>query len=430
MSHSRYGPVAVLFHWIIAAALLALALSGWWMTRAIDDPDQRDAAAGVYQLHKSLGLTVLVLSLLRLGWRILHPPPPLPSAMAPWERFLARSAHAAFYALLILLPLTGWIYVSAGWAVVDDRPLNVATIWFGVVEAPHLPALSEASEVVRRTAAFQALGAHNALAWGGVLLTGLHVAAALKHHFVDRDGVFASMAPWPLRGVPAAGRVERHRAAAAVGGAGVLALAAAAAVLASPDAPAPAAAPAASPPPGPQAREEPIVPGRAAAWSVAPESSSIVFSGTHAGAGFEGAFEAWTAHIWFDPADLEGSRAVVLIETGSARTAEPMRERTLAEPEWFDPERFPTARFDAGRFRALGGDRYEALGTLRLKGRETPVTLGFTLSIDGPQARVIGRAQLRRSDLDLGMASDPAAEWVSDDVDLRIDLTARRKEPG
>jgi cytochrome b561 len=84
-------------------------------------------------LHKSIGLTVLVLTTLRLLWRLTHKPPLLPAAMSGWERFSAKAAH---YILMVVVPLSGWTYVSSQWA--DGKPLNVPTLWFGLFQVPHL----------------------------------------------------------------------------------------------------------------------------------------------------------------------------------------------------------------------------------------------------------------------------------------------------
>jgi cytochrome b561 len=184
------------------------------------------------------------------------------------------------------------------------------------------------------------------------------------------------------------------------------------------EAPAAAAAPAAGP-------AEPVSPGTATAWRVDPQASRITFSGVHAGAPFTGRFERWEAQIWFDPADLAGSKAVADIATGSARTGDATQEGSLGSAEWLDPAGFPTARFEATAFRALGGDRYEAEGTLTLKEQTVPVTLAFTYRREGEVARVEGTTTLDRMAFDLGMASDPSAQWVSRRIEVKIEVVAQ-----
>ena len=142
-------------------------------------------AGGVYnafQLHKSVGLTVLALSLARLGWRLGHPPPPLPPHMPAWERRIAKATHWAFYALMIGLPLSGWVFVSAGWSLHDNASLAVPTHFFGLFQVPALFGLPQASPELRAGVAAVAMNAC-ADGVGRGVLAALHVGAALKHPF-------------------------------------------------------------------------------------------------------------------------------------------------------------------------------------------------------------------------------------------------------
>jgi cytochrome b561 len=179
---TRYSAVAIALHWLIAAAVIALVLMGLVMTGLPD----KDLALkfSLYQWHKSVGVTVLLLSLARLAWRLGHRPPPLPAAMRPWERLAARATHVGFYILIIAIPLFGWAMVSAS-------PYNIPTVLYGVVTWPHLPVPKAAFEAFKE--------GHELLAWGAVALLALHVAAALKHHYILRDDVLARMLPFPGR---------------------------------------------------------------------------------------------------------------------------------------------------------------------------------------------------------------------------------------
>jgi cytochrome b561/polyisoprenoid-binding protein YceI len=457
---ARYSSVAIALHWLTALAILAMIPMGWWMSEAITDPDNQATAYRVFQLHKSIGLTILGLTVLRIGWRLTHRAPPLPEGMKGWEAFLARATQFAFYGLLLALPLTGWLYVSTGWAAGLDRALNVATSWFGLLSVPHLPGIPDLATEARRALAFQAMSAHGLMAWGAVILVGLHAGAALKHHFIDRDDVLRDMlpgrrtrsvevapvepadAPTPDRAVedvsvepaPAEAAVEpaasprRRRAPGAAMAAG-LALTAAMGVVGWTTARPPASTQTAAPAETPSAQAAPetaIVPGTAQAWTIDRKASSIQFAGTHAGAAFTGRFEDWEGRIWFDPADLAGSRAAITIRTGSARTGDATQEGSLQEAEWLDPAGFPTARFDATGFRALGGDRYEARGTLRIKDRTVPTTLAFTFRETAGQAVVEGTATLDRAAFDLGLASDAAGDWVSKAITVTVAVRAAR----
>ncbi|HST93056.1 MAG TPA: cytochrome b/b6 domain-containing protein [Brevundimonas sp.] len=447
-TNAGYTSVAIVLHWLTALAVTALIPMGWWMSRAVADPDSQAAAYRVFQLHKSIGLTVLALTVLRIGWRLTHRAPDAEAGARAWEVFVARMTHFAFYGLLLLLPLSGWLYVSTGWAAGPDQALTVATSWFGLITVPHLPGVESLTAGVRRVLAFQAVSAHKAMAWGAVFLIVLHAGAALKHHLLDRDDVLTRMLPVLRRREPSApsgvtagdatassaatasvAGPSRHRTASALVG---LALAPVIGLLgwslAQPEARDDLEAPA-STSATPVVLDGPVSPGSAQAWTVDEAASGLEFSGTHAGVAFRGRFEVWRAHIWFDPADLAGSKAVVIVSTGSARIPDATQEASLRDPEWFDPARYPSARFDATAFRSLGGDRYEAAGTLRIKDRIQPVVLPFTFRETARGARVEGSLTLDRFAFDLGMASDAAGDWVSREIRLHVSVEARPSDP-
>lgn len=178
---TRFGWVAITLHWVLAAAILFMVYLGLYMT------DAEDYEA--YQLHKSLGITILALSLLRLIWRFVDPPPPLPTTMPAWEKFAAHASHWGFYALMIGIPLSGWLYVSAS----PNSDFVTTNIW-GVFDLPLIPPLPTLENREDLADTFE--DAHGWLAIYALLgLAGLHVLAALKHHFWDRDRVLHAMAP-------------------------------------------------------------------------------------------------------------------------------------------------------------------------------------------------------------------------------------------
>ncbi|MGE0668481.1 MAG: cytochrome b [Sphingomonadales bacterium] len=182
---TRYSAVAIGLHWLIAAAIVALVAMGMVMTGL---PDTELALKfSLYQWHKSVGITVLLLSLVRLAWRLTHRPPPLPAALRPWERAAARITHVGFYVLIVTIPLLGWAMVSAS-------PYDIPTVLYGEIPWPHLPVAKAGFEALR--------AGHVLLAFGAVGLLALHVAAALKHHFILKDDVLARMLPFLRREVP------------------------------------------------------------------------------------------------------------------------------------------------------------------------------------------------------------------------------------
>ena len=128
---ARYSTVAIALHWLTALAILAMIPTGWWMSEAIADPDSQAAAYRVFQLHKSIGITILLLSLIRLGWRLANPPPPLPLNLPRWEALLSKIVHVGFYVVMIGMPLTGWLTVSTS-------RIAVPTLLYGTIPWPHV----------------------------------------------------------------------------------------------------------------------------------------------------------------------------------------------------------------------------------------------------------------------------------------------------
>ncbi len=184
---NRYSTVAIVLHWTIALLILGQIAGGLYVDDLPRETDaQKRQVFELLQLHKSFGVTILLLSLARLGWRLTHRAPPLPAEMAGWERFAARATHSGFYVLMIGVPLLGWAMVSAS-------PLQVPTMLFGQVPWPHLPGFEGIEDRRAVSGALHELHEYGAFTILG--LFALHVAAALKHHFINRDDVLARMLP-------------------------------------------------------------------------------------------------------------------------------------------------------------------------------------------------------------------------------------------
>ncbi|HET9576785.1 MAG TPA: cytochrome b [Usitatibacter sp.] len=170
---NRYTTVAIVLHWLIAALVVAQFAFGWWMQEIPKSPP--GLRAGAFNLHKSIGLTILALMLVRLAWRLAHRPPAL-TAMPRWQANLARATHIGLYVLLIALPLTGYIGSSF-----SGYPVKL----FGMP----LPAWAPKNEAVKDWMS----AAHLAIGWALAVAFTLHVAGALKHALLDHDGVLRRM---------------------------------------------------------------------------------------------------------------------------------------------------------------------------------------------------------------------------------------------
>jgi cytochrome b561 len=180
----RYSTVAIVLHWAIALAILLNLYLGLRM-----GVETGLAKFQVFQLHKSVGFTVLALSLCRLAWRLTHRPPPYPETMKPWEKAAATTVHTLFYVIMIGMPLTGWVIVSAS-------PTNIPTLLYKTVPVPHLGFIHDLAMATRKSVEAGVGEVHEFMAFATMALIVLHVGAALKHQFWNKDGVLFRMAPF------------------------------------------------------------------------------------------------------------------------------------------------------------------------------------------------------------------------------------------
>lgn len=437
----RYSTVAILLHWLIAAAILLQVSLAWRMI----GPHTPQSFA-IIQLHKSVGITILLLSFVRLGWRLINPPPPLPLTMARWERELSRLVHLGFYVIMIGMPLTGWLIVSAS-------RTQIPTLLFGVVPWPNIPGIGGLAPDAKKL--WQAVGeqAHSALALFLYALFVLHVGGALKHQLLSRDEpVLARMAPGAVAGrwldprllailvayvaisifgklvTPPLPGVAPRSAAAVAQGPGRLIEAQ------GPDEPPapPAAVATASPAgPGPAAPQAASAPAPAAApsgpvhWTVRP-GSTLGFATSWSGQAITGRFDRWKADILFSPDALDGSKVAVTIDLASVNTGDPQRDATLPSADWFDAAAHPKAVFTASRFEKTGPDSYVAHGTLQLRGVTKPQDLPFRLKITDDRAEVSGAASLDRTAFGVGQGEFAATDQVPGAVSVSVALKAKR----
>jgi cytochrome b561 len=183
IAQARYNAVSIALHWLIALGILALIAIGLSMTHL---GLASMTKFQLYQLHKSIGITVLLAVLLRIVWRLTHRPPPLP-AMPPLEKAAAEGTHVLLYLLMLTIPL-------AGWALVSVSRLNLPTVLYGVVPWPHLPILPDIANKAPVEALMKFV--HGKLAWVLIAVIVLHAGAALRHHFILRDDVLRRILPF------------------------------------------------------------------------------------------------------------------------------------------------------------------------------------------------------------------------------------------
>ena len=179
LSTQRYSTLAIALHWLLALALLGMFIVGSYMADLPFSPQRLQ----LYNWHKWAGVTILALSVFRLVWRLTHRPPELPesveAAMPSWQLKAYHATHVALYALFFIVPLVGWAYSSAA---------GFPVVLFGVLPLPDfVPASKELAALIKPW--------HEITATALAALAALHIAAALKHHFIDKDGLLQRMLP-------------------------------------------------------------------------------------------------------------------------------------------------------------------------------------------------------------------------------------------
>jgi cytochrome b561/polyisoprenoid-binding protein YceI len=353
-TRQRWGSLSQLLHWLIVALIAlqaALGLTGIMLPLGVEK-------LAVLARHKSVGITILALAVLRLLWRWLNPTPPLPSNLKSYERFLAHFTHAALYVLLFAMPLTGWIMSSA-------RGFPVS--WFDLFQLPDLVPKS-------RTLYEAMMTTHAALAIALALTVALHIAGALKHHFVLKDDTLRRMLPF--------GRMT------------LVVLAAAALV--------PATA-------------------RAAAYTLLTPQSSLTYTFNQAGAANQGRFKSFA--VTFDPA---AGRLDVVVDMRSFDTGDSQRNGILGGQDFFDVAQYPQSRFTATRIEKTAAG-YAATGALTLRGVTRSITIPFTWRTATVQGHSVGylsgQTTLRRLDFGVGQGQWQSTDWVGNEVTVRYALT-------
>lgn len=399
----RYHRVSIWLHWIIAGLILTLFPVGLLME---DTPKAYQIT--IIQMHKSFGLMVLFLSLARLGWRLLNPPPPLPDNMKRWEKLSAKTLYVIFYVLIIAIPISGW-------AMVSTSPKNIPTMFLTLFHWPHIWFLAQMAVEQKKAIIGDLQEVHEILAYGIIALVVLHIGAAFRHQWIKKDGEMARMVPALGKTIPPA---QKPRGAVLVfgGTALIFVLIALMGILGKPAG-------------GKAAPDTKAAIEATGNWVVDPVKSTLTFTFDHDQNPVQGTFTKWVADINFDPDDLGAADVRVSIDMASAATGDATYDDNLPEEDWFYIASYREAAFESRLVKSDGKDGYIMDGELRLRGITLPLSIPFSLVISGDQAEAKGAVNLDRLAYGLGINTDPGATTVARQVRVDFVIHAKHRNP-
>lgn len=367
-SRNDYTAVAKVLHWVIAGAIVVQFVLAK-LAEAADDEGAKFRELVLLANHKSVGITILALVVVRLAWRIYRPPP-APVPMPNWQRTASTISHWSFYALLFVIPISGWLMSSAS---------NISVSWFNLFQLPDFVAPEEGLEALFEET-------HETLVKVLFALAVIHILAALKHTFIDRDRILRRITS-PLAII----------AFVVVIVAGVLMLT-------------------------PASRADDGVPP--SSWQIDYSKSHIRFTAEQAGADFDGEWREWCADLRFDPERLESSSFDVSVNVASVDTLDKERDETLQEPEWFDGTNHPQVFYRAREFSSASNASFAAAGEIAVKGLTTPAEFRFDVDRRGNRIVLDGAATLDRLRMRVGTGEWEDTAWIGQFVDVAVHVEA------
>ncbi|OSP54929.1 cytochrome b/b6 domain-containing protein [Pseudoruegeria sp. SK021] len=397
-----YGAVTKTFHWLTALLILTELPLGLIANDMAYDTSNALALKGtLFSLHKTIGITIFAVALLRILWAITQPKPVLLHPDRRIESWLAETVHWLLYISLVIVPLSGWISHAAS--------AGFAPIWWpfgqGLPLVPQDPTLSHffggLHEVFTKVLAASVV---------------LHIIGALKHHVIDRDLTLTRMLPGHTEagGTPAPHHKSPILAAVVIYGvaiaiaAGLSLTAPETSAIRAPTAPSPATQP--------------------SGWTV--QEGHLGISVTQFGAILDGSFSDWSAAITFDPEAAGSIKGTVAVDIAIGSLTLGTVTTEALKHEFFDAATFPTATFHAEIIADPSTpDAYLADGTLTLKGREVPLTLPFTLTLTGGVAAMTGTTTVDRRNFLIGTDAYGDEKTVAFQVDVSVALTATETAP-
>ena len=399
---NSYGALSKGFHWLSALLILTtipLGIVANDLAQQIRDPaiatTDADAARAAlfFSIHKTLGVSIFCVALARILWALTQPRPGLLNGDRTAEARIAETVHWLLYGSLVAVPLSGWVSHAA--------TTGFAPIWWPFGQSlPFVPK----DETVAQTAA----SLHYLLQWVLVGALALHIAGALKHHFIDADATLRRMLPGHNRAIPS--RAQPGHALPVLGAlavwAGVLGGAGALGWLA----------------PEGAARRTTALAAVEGDWRV--EDGTLTITILQLGAQVTGDFADWTAEIAYSetpgPHGKHGGVSVIVaipsLSLGS------VTDQAMG-PGFFDAQTHPTASFEADILATEGG--HLARGTLTIKGKTVPVEMPFTLSLQGDRAQAQGRLGIDRRDFGIGLDTMNEAT-LGFGVEISFQLAATR----
>jgi cytochrome b561 len=363
----HYKLPAITLHWLIALLIIGLLALGLTME---DFP--MPAKFTAIQFHKSVGLLVLMLVVVRVAYRFTNPAPMLPKGTPKWQVGLAHATHTFLYVLMFAMPISGWLMSDAA---------GYHPAFFGLQIVPTLVEQGNAWGKVF----------HETHEIGGNLflfLLAMHVGAALFHHVWVKDDILRRMLPRSLaKRLPVV----------------LLALAA-----------------------WPVAAHAQTL---ATEWKIDPQTSRITWTAQFNRSPVEGTFSQWTAQVNFDEKDLAHSRVEITIDPASISSGDDSRDSTLKGPDFFNAVKFPQILYTSSHIKPVGlpsENRYVATGNLTLGDVTKPLALPFQLAITGQKAQATVDFTLSRAAFGIGKGQWQGNASIADLVKVHVVVNATR----
>lgn len=377
----------------MALVVLGLLSAGFYMTTMDFSP----LKLNIYMVHKSLGMTILALVVVRIIWRFLKPAPTPLDTHKTWEKYLSKIIHGLLYFGLIAMPVSGWAMSSAG-----EFPVN----YFGLFDIPALTDKDEALFKLTRTL-------HEFGAYAIMAAVGLHFLGAAKHHFVDKDATLIRMGgnslfliigalflisslvlavPHVLKRTETMQAINIEEAQANISNTNE------------------------------NVKEQ-------NQWIIDEENTRIEFTFVQYGQPINGSFENVNGTIVFDPDNLEEAKTFIEIDINSIKTGSADRDEQAKSDAWFDSQTHPLATFEAESFSESEDENYTADGFLTIRGQKIPLTLPFTLKISNTDhgtksAEMRSKLTLMRLDFGVGQGEWADTEAIENAIEIHISVKA------